>query len=148
MLSYVHCLSLCIRGQPMHTTTTLQVYLPLLPEHPGFVSCPTCMHAAHERPQDYPVTRTTLHALAYSTSWHADAGTRQWIDRSRRLLPTQLQAAQRHGKVTCRCRQAAGSPSRRRRPVASIARAARARLGPGGQGQAELVLQAKQSKAR
>lgn len=62
-------------------------------------------HAARERPQDYPVTRT------YCMPWRTVRLGRQWIDR--RLLRTQTQAAERHGKVTCR--QAGRAPSRRRR---------------------------------
>lgn len=62
-------------------------------------------HAARERPQDYPVTRT------YCMPWRTVRLGRQWIDR--RLLRTQTQAAERHGKVTCR--QAGRALSRRRR---------------------------------
>jgi hypothetical protein len=68
-------------------------------------------HAARERPQDYPMTRT------YCMPWRTVRLGRQWIDR--RLLRTQTQAAERHGKVTCR---QAGRP-RVAVAVASIARA-------------------------
>jgi hypothetical protein len=94
-------------ASPCTLPLLLQVYLPLLPEHPGFViSCPACSPRETTRLSG---DAYVLHALAYSTS--RQAGGRQWIDR--RLLRTQTQAAERHGKVTCR--QAGRAPSRRRR---------------------------------
>lgn len=71
-------------ASPCTLPLLLQVYLPLLPEHPGFViSCPACSPRETTRLSG---DAYVLHALAYSTSRqavdrsetaaHADAGSR------------------------------------------------------------------------